>query len=180
MHRAMLSLLALATALILAAQTPTAPPAATAPAPAKKYNPQPVVQPIPYSHKQHLALGLECKNCHEVPEPGDFAGIPATSKCMACHAQIKKESPAIQRLADYDQRQEAVPWKRVYRIADYVYFSHKIHLASGKATCESCHGQVRQRDVLFKEKDSTSMASCMECHRENAVAITCDFCHEVR
>ena len=166
----------LAGTLVLAAQTP--PPGA--PTPVKKSTPLPIVQPIPYSHKQHLALGLECKTCHEVREPGDFAGIPATSKCMTCHVQIKKEIPAIQRLADYDKRKEEVPWKRIYRIADYVYFSHKVHLASGKATCESCHGQVRQRDVLFKEKDSTSMASCMDCHRENAVPITCDFCHEVR
>jgi hypothetical protein len=34
------------------------------------------VQPIPYSHKQHLAVGLECKNCHEMPEPSDDMGCP--------------------------------------------------------------------------------------------------------
>ena len=179
MSRAKLWLAALAGALILAAQAPT-PPSAAPQAPAKKFTPQPIVQPIPYSHKQHIALGLDCKNCHEIPEPGDYAGIPATSKCMACHVQIKKESPHIQRLADHDKRREDVPWKRVYRIADYVYFSHKAHLATSKTTCETCHGQVRERDVLFKEKDSTSMAACMDCHRDNAAPVSCDFCHEVR
>jgi hypothetical protein len=26
-------------------------------------------QPLPYSHKQHLAFGLECKACHANPDP---------------------------------------------------------------------------------------------------------------
>src|SRR5437870_13880735 len=30
---------------------------------------------------------------------GDFATIPETAKCMACHSTVKKESAAIQRLA---------------------------------------------------------------------------------
>jgi hypothetical protein len=170
---------AAASLLILAAQTATSPPAPGG-APAKKFVPTPVAQPLPYSHKTHIAAGLQCKNCHEMPEPGDFAGIPGTDKCMACHIQIKKESPHIQTLAAYHQKKEPVPWKRVYRIADYVYFSHKQHLASGKAICETCHGPVRERDVLARERDITSMAACMDCHREQNAPLTCDFCHEPR
>ena len=59
------------------------------------------LQPIPYSHKQHLALGLKCKECHTMPDPGEMAGIPEASKCMACHVSIKKESPSIQKLAAF-------------------------------------------------------------------------------
>jgi Cytochrome c7 and related cytochrome c len=165
-------LLAIAALFAAVAQTP--PPAAK-----PKYEPPPPVQPIPYSHKKHIAAGLQCKNCHEMPDPGDFMGIPATEKCMACHITIKKESPAIQKLADYQKKGEPVPWVRVYRLAEYVDFNHKQHLASGKATCETCHGPVRERDVMRKEKD-TNMAACMECHRANNVSIACDFCHELR
>ena len=60
---------------------------------------EPPVQPIPYSHKQHLALGLKCANCHEMPDPGEMMGIPAVSKCMTCHQAVKKDSPAIQKLS---------------------------------------------------------------------------------
>src|SRR5690606_6123756 len=28
------------------------------------------VQPLPYSHRQHLELGLECFECHVQPDPG--------------------------------------------------------------------------------------------------------------
>jgi len=152
---------------------------AAAQAPVAKYVPPAPVQPLPFSHKQHLATGLDCKTCHAIAEPGDFAGIPATEKCMACHVAVKKDSPAVQRLAEYHAKSEAVPWKRVYRIPDYVFFSHKMHLGSGKATCETCHGPVRERDVLRKEKE-TSMAACMECHRANSASLTCDFCHDQR
>ena len=147
--------------------------------PPPKYIPPPPPQPIPFSHKQHLATGLGCKNCHEMPDPGDFAGLPPTATCLACHTQIKKDSPAIQRLAEYHKEGKPVPWARVYRIPDYVFFSHKEHVTRGKATCESCHGPVRERDVMRKDKD-TSMAACMDCHRANNAPLTCDYCHDPR
>ena len=152
---------------------------AAAQTPPPKYVPPPPVQPLPFSHKQHVAAGLDCKNCHEIPEPGDFAGIPATDKCVVCHLGIKKDSPHIQRLADYHSKNAPVPWKRVYRIPDYVFFSHKEHLNRAQATCETCHGPVRERDVLRKEKE-TSMAACMDCHRTAGASLACDYCHDRR
>src|SRR3954454_3222861 len=59
------------------------------------------VQPIPYSHKQHLAMGLKCANCHEMADPGEMMGIRAAAKCMACHQSVKKESASIQKLAAF-------------------------------------------------------------------------------
>src|SRR5207244_930367 len=147
------------------------------PKPQPKFVPAAPVQPIPFSHRTHIVTAkLECKSCHPVPEPGEFATIPETSKCMACHIAIKKDSPAIQRLAEFHSEKKTVPWRRVYRVPDYVFFSHKEHLAKGVA-CEACHGPVGERDVLRKEKD-TSMAACMDCHREKQASLACDYCHE--
>ena len=114
--------------------------------------PQPPEQPIPYSHKQHIANGLTCKDCHTVvqsgPDAGDEMAIPAASKCMTCHRTIKKDSPAIQKLAAYDRDKQPIPWVRIYKLPDFVFFSHQTHLKAG-AQCEKCHGQVAQRDQLF-------------------------------
>jgi hypothetical protein len=143
---------------------------------APKYVPSAPQQPIPYSHKVHLAQGLQCANCHKMPEPGDFAELPATAVCMGCHTSIKTDSPAIKTLADYHKREEDVPWARVYRIPDYVFFSHKVHVNEGKATCETCHGPV---DVMRRERD-ISMATCMDCHRARKASIECNFCHDPR
>jgi hypothetical protein len=133
-------------------------------------------QPIPYSHKQHLALGLVCKDCHTNPDPGDAMSFPATSKCMACHRTIKKDSPAIQKLAEFDRNKQEIPWVRVYKEPDFVFFSHKSHLEAG-AKCEDCHGHVAERDRLFRETD-LSMAGCVSCHRQHNASQGCDYCHD--
>jgi hypothetical protein len=133
-------------------------------------------QPIPYSHKQHIALGLNCQNCHENHAPGDAMSFPATSYCMTCHQVIKKDSPAIQKLSASDSNHQEIPWVRVNKLADYVYFSHVRHLTAG-IKCEDCHGQVAQRDRLFREID-LSMAGCMNCHHERNAPQECDSCHE--
>ena len=52
----------------------------------EKQPPEPPVQPIAYSHRQHLALGLKCKNCHEMPDPGEMMGFVAPPVCMQCHS----------------------------------------------------------------------------------------------
>jgi Cytochrome c7 and related cytochrome c/Class III cytochrome C family len=141
-------------------------------------NAQPPVQPIAYSHKQHLTLGLKCKDCHEMPDPGESMGIPAAAKCMACHRTVKTASPEIQKLASFVQKGVPVPWVRVYQIPSYVEFSHKNHLDTG-AKCESCHGPVPERERLWREGD-ISMTGCMNCHRANKASLDCGYCHEPR
>ena len=123
-------------------------------------------------------MGLKCAGCHEMADPGEMMGIPAAAKCMTCHQSVKKDSPAIQKLAAFADRKEPVPWVRVYQIPGYVFFSHKEHLATG-ATCETCHGRVPERERLFRETD-ISMGGCMNCHRANRASLDCTFCHEQR
>jgi len=136
-------------------------------------------QPLPFSHMVHAAQGLACKDCHAMPDPGDQAGLPAVSKCMACHTTIAKDRPAIVTLAGFAKKQEPIPWKRVYRLPDYVAFSHKAHVAKARAGCETCHGPVQERDAIRKEK-SISMAACVDCHKDRGASVACDFCHEMK
>ena len=159
-------LVALIAAAIVAAQTASDPPPA-------------LVQPLPFSHKTHAAQRLACKDCHAMPDPGDHAGLPAVSRCMACHTTIAKDRPAIVSLAEFAKKQEPIPWKRVYRVPDYVAFSHKTHVEKARAVCENCHGPVQERDAIRKEK-SISMAACVDCHKDRGASVACDFCHEMK
>jgi hypothetical protein len=136
------------------------------------------IQPIPYSHKTHLALGLECKTCHKNPDPGEVMGIPQAPVCMGCHVSIKKDSPAIQKLAGYAADKKQIPWARVYQLPGYVFFNHRTHIEKG-ATCQTCHGEVAKRDVLTKEVD-ISMGACMDCHTKYKAPNTCTYCHDER
>lgn len=138
----------------------------------------PPAQPIPYSHKQHVAMGQKCAQCHENADPGELMGIPETAKCMSCHKVVKKDSPHIQKLAAIHESGRPVPWVRVYQIPSYVFFSHRAHVASG-ATCQGCHGDVAQMDTMSKIAD-ISMGACMECHRKNKASIDCLYCHDAR
>jgi c(7)-type cytochrome triheme protein len=133
-------------------------------------------QPLPYSHKTHLTLGLKCNSCHRNPEPGEVMGLPAESFCMGCHQTVKAASPHIQKLAAAAKEKKPIPWARVYRIPSWVYFSHRVHTQSG-ATCETCHGPVQERDVITKEVVHT-MRSCMACHAAKKAPNECTTCHE--
>jgi len=121
---------------------------------------------------------LECTDCHVMPEPGVFATLPDTGKCMLCHEKILSESPAIQKLAVSHHKGEAIAWQPVYRIPDYVFFSHKEHLAQENTTCQACHGLVQEMDTMRKVKD-ISMDACMACHRQTMASVECDYCHEM-
>ncbi len=131
-------------------------------------------QPIPYSHKKHIALGLECVRCHAMPGKGEAATFPAETVCMQCHAAVKKDSAAIQKLAAFVKEKKPVPWVRVYKLPNYVWFSHKVH--SSSAACAKCHGDVAAREVMVKEKP-TDMNSCMNCHDEQKASNECNVCH---
>ena len=138
---------------------------------------KPVEQPLPYSHKTHLALGMKCRDCHTIADPGFLAGYPDEAKCMACHTAIKTDSPHIKRLAEFSAAGKRVPWVKIYRVPDYVWFSHASHADDAAIECESCHGPVATREVLFKEKP-TSMIACMDCHAKNGAPNDCDLCHD--
>ena|SRR5215472_12970512 len=135
-------------------------------------------QPIPYSHKTHLAKGLQCKDCHVNPEPGEKMTFPATTKCMACHLTIARDKPAIQRLAELAKAGE-IPWVRVYTVRAGTYWNHRSHLEAN-VTCAECHGDVASLDVMTKLTNVTSMEGCISCHREKKAGTGCEFCHEAR
>jgi hypothetical protein len=134
-------------------------------------------QPIPYSHKTHLAQGLKCGECHTNPEPGDRMEFPETTTCMDCHATIASDRPAIQRLAAFAKSKQPIPWARVYVVAAGVYWNHRSHLDAG-LKCETCHGAVANMDVMANVTNVTTMAGCVECHQQMKAGTGCGFCHE--
>jgi hypothetical protein len=136
----------------------------------------PVIQPIAYSHKKHVAMGLQCTGCHTMPGEGNEATFPPESFCMGCHESVKADSAEIRKLAAFAKEKKSVPWKRVYYLPDIVWFSHALHVKDARIECGACHGEVGQRDVLFQEK-STGMMACMECHAARQAPNGCDTCH---
>jgi hypothetical protein len=134
-------------------------------------------EPVPFSHKRHAPLKVECHYCHTTVETGERASFPAVAKCMTCHRAVKKDSPEIQRLAALGDDAKPFPFNRVYTVADFVFFSHARHRKAG-IECRTCHGAVSERDVVIKEVPTT-MKTCIDCHKSRQASWTCNTCHEL-
>jgi len=125
------------------------------------------VQPVPYSHKLHAGqLGLDCFYCHSTVFKAAFAAVPATSTCMNCHAQVKKDSPRLERVRQSYSTGQPVPWVQIHRLPDFVYFNHQAHVTAG-VSCVSCHGRIDQMIEVHQEKP-LNMGFCLDCHRDPA------------
>src|SRR5574341_995924 len=85
-------------------------------------------QPIAYSHRTHVEAGVQCLFCHTSALRSDVAGIPSVQKCMGCHTLIATDNEAVKALTSYWKRNQPIPWNRVNRQPDFVYFSHQAHL----------------------------------------------------
>jgi len=138
-------------------------------------NPAPT-QPLPYSHRTHLALGLTCETCHTNPDPGAAMTFPETGTCMSCHLGIAVDRPAIVELKSYSDSGEIIPWNRVYRVLPGITWAHRPHLAAG-VQCGACHGDVAQFDEMSTTTRVTAMASCISCHESHDAPTGCVTCH---
>lgn len=119
-------------------------------------------QPIAFNHQIHAQAGLQCLFCHTQALRSDIAGIPSMQKCMGCHTIIAVDNPAVQALASYWERGEPIPWIRVSKQPEFVYFSHQAHLGAGQ-NCETCHGDVGQMAVT-RAVVKMDMGWCLDCH----------------
>jgi len=137
-------------------------------------------QPIPFNHEVMVQLGIQCLFCHTEARRSPAAGMPSVAKCMGCHSTIDSNSPAIQALAAYWQRQEPIPWVRVNTLPRFVYFSHQVHVTVARLDCATCHGDVGHMTVA-QPVVTMDMGWCLRCHEGQPNApqlMDCIVCHQ--
>ena len=138
---------------------------------------EPAKQPIPFSHKRHGQVGMQCEACHKEVEGGERLQMPGVVECMSCHQTVMKENPAVQKLAQFEKEGKALSWTRLYRLPEFVFFSHQKH-RNAKVECETCHGRTYDRDYLWQEKE-VSMGACVDCHKLRKAPLSCSLCHDM-
>lgn len=133
------------------------------------------VQPVPFSHRIHAGeLKMDCKYCHNTVDKAAHAAIPPTATCINCHSPkgangtpdlsaVHVDSPKLKPIHDSWLNQEIVPWTKVHRLPDYVYFNHAAHVARG-VSCVSCHDRIDKMEQVYQAKE-LSMTWCIDCHR---------------
>jgi hypothetical protein len=131
----------------------------------------PLGQPVPFSHRHHVAeLGIDCRYCHVAVEKSNVASVPPTETCMSCHSQIWTNSPLLEPVRrSYETGTPItwsdgdIGWNRVNKVPEFVYFNHSIHIARG-VNCNQCHGPVQKMTITWKGQEF-AMAWCLDCHR---------------
>ena len=127
------------------------------------------VQPIAFSHAQHAGeLEIPCEYCHTAADESRYAAIPPAQTCMTCHSTIATDSEEIAKLTRFYEEAEPIPWVRVNKLPDHVYFDHSRHV-HGDVACEDCHGDVATMTEV-KQAETFSMGWCIDCHRETEEA----------
>jgi hypothetical protein len=148
-----------------------------------RQNQLPPAQPIQFPHNLHVSLGIQCLYCHPGALDGQSPGLPTEAKCYACHQQISVKNAETDKLVAYVKDDQPIPWVPVAVLPDFVYFSHRPHIAAG-LNCEECHGEVSQMTVAVPQK--MDMGWCLSCHRakfkDDPVMLTkltdCVTCHK--
>lgn len=132
-------------------------------------------QPIPFSHRIHAGeLKMDCRYCHVNVDKAAGATVPPTATCVNCHSPIDPKTSSTQYAAVHPasskleavreswETGESIPWTRVHRLPDFVFFNHSAHVNRG-VSCVSCHGRVDTMEKVYQAKE-LSMAWCLECH----------------
>jgi mono/diheme cytochrome c family protein len=134
-------------------------------------------QPIEFSHAVHAgSYGIDCQYCHADARRSTYAGLPSVARCMGCHKIVAAQgNPEVQKVHQFWNRKEAIPWVRVHKLAGFVYFPHKRHVQAG-LPCQRCHGPVETMQRVAQVAPLT-MGWCVACHAERRGPLDCVTCH---
>ena len=137
-----------------------------------------VVQPIAFNHQKHLETGVECFGCHETVKESAIAGKPRLETCMLCHEAPLGQTAAEKTVTEYAARNEEIPWRRLYKLPDHVFFPHQTHVLAAQIDCKTCHGGIGESATPpGKSAIEFAMDDCIACHQKKGVTNDCIACH---
>ena len=138
------------------------------------------VQPINYNHKVHIEkAGMNCTDCHAYAEKLASASIPTLETCQNCHNDTPlSQSPEETKLLNHVAEKKEIPWARIYKLPDHVYFSHRRHVVRGKLDCAECHGVMAElTEAVSIPAKPVTMENCLRCHQKTNASTDCLACH---
>lgn len=144
-----------------------------------RMRPAAIIQPLPFNHNLHVdEHELECTDCHTQATEHPRATLPGIDICQDCHMESLTETALEDQLLAYTTENREIPWQRIYRVPDHVYFSHRRHVTLGNVPCAVCHGDV---PALTEPPQyplvPVTMDRCMTCHEEHQLTNDCLACH---
>lgn len=137
-----------------------------------------VEQPIAFNHAKHLGKGVECFGCHATVKESAVAGKPKLETCMLCHETALGTTAAEETVRQYAARKEEIPWRRLYRLPEHIFFPHQAHVVGAEIECKVCHGAIGESSAPpGKALVTFTMDDCVACHRKKGATVDCVACH---
>jgi hypothetical protein len=132
-------------------------------------------QPVKFSHAVHAGQNkTDCLYCHYSARTSKTAGIPSGNICLNCHFLVRTGTRSgvteITKVLEAHDKKYPVEWVRIYKLPDFVFFSHAQHVNAGEIACETCHGPVKEMDRLI-QVPNLAMGWCIKCHDSRKVNI---------
>lgn len=136
-------------------------------------------QPIHFNHSLHTQeWELECDTCHRSVREAEYAGRPAVEICAVCHEDPQGETAEEAALVEYIRNGQSVPWRRLYRIPDHVFYSHRRHVTVAQLECVECHGDIGiSTSPPTQPLNDLTMEFCIGCHEKRDASTDCIACH---
>jgi hypothetical protein len=100
-------------------------------------------------------------NCHKYINEGPVYGKTEIAKIYEAIGWDDENK-------EYTGLTKPIQWIKVHDLPDHVYFNHAQHVKVGQIECETCHGDVKEMEVV-EQVNSLTMGWCINCHNETQV-----------
>ena len=138
-----------------------------------------IVQPIAFNHQKHVQeLEIDCRECHQYYETGEHSGLPTLATCRSCHEEPLTDNPEEQKIQTLAAGGQDDVFRKLFRLPDHVYYSHRRHAGVAGIACAVCHGDTAgSTEPPAVPLVRISMDFCLDCHQRSDVSSDCTGCH---
>jgi len=136
-------------------------------------------QPIKFSHRIHATDNqIPCEYCHIYARRSQVSGAPPVQICMGCHQLVAAQLDEVQKVKQFWDNKQPIPWVKIHDVPDFVRYPHWRHVRAKTdmfpqgIPCQTCHGPIETMDVVQQHDPNFGlMGWCLNCHLQQAGAI---------
>lgn len=138
-----------------------------------------VAQPIQFNHQKHVKeVGLDCSACHQYYADHQRSGLPDLATCTGCHQQPLGKTAEEAKLIKIAAQADPPVFRKLFRLPDHAYYSHRRHVTVAKLQCPTCHGAIADTTAPPpRPLVRITMQVCTDCHTRQSVQTDCTACH---
>jgi hypothetical protein len=97
---------------------------------------------------------------------------------LQCHDDPVTDNAEVKKILDLAAAGDEEPFRKLFRLADHAYYSHRRHAVIESITCETCHGAISKSTTPPEHPlVRITMDFCLDCHAREGASQECTHCH---